>query len=254
MKIETVVENLREIKDIFDIIGINYWLDTGTLLGAVRDGKIIEWDNDVDLGAWYDDDIKQIISAFPEFNRRGFNLGIKGKFFGIRARRSGCNIDVELYRKRSDYAWSAWIIRKNSIERAFYLYINNMMRARNMNRLNQRTYMESERTIIKKSAIIQKSAYFLSLFPLKLKQLLAYMMLLVLDRRGCIVPIVIPKRYFEKLSTIQFYGMKFNTPSNVEEYLEYRYGGNWKIPTKKWIFWKDDGSINLNWSALVSQS
>lgn len=36
--------------DLFERHGIKYWLDDGTLLGIIRDGGLIPWDNDVDLG------------------------------------------------------------------------------------------------------------------------------------------------------------------------------------------------------------
>ena len=34
---EKWVENLKDIKDILDGAGVKYWLDLGTLLGAIRD-------------------------------------------------------------------------------------------------------------------------------------------------------------------------------------------------------------------------
>ena len=63
MKAEGAVENLREIKDILDKNNVKFWLDAGTLLGAVRDGKIIEWDNNIDLGTWYNN-VTRLISIF----------------------------------------------------------------------------------------------------------------------------------------------------------------------------------------------
>lgn len=43
------------------------------------------------------------------------------------------------------------------------------------------------------------------------------------------------------------YGVKmsfmFRVPFNVEKYLEYRYGSDWKIPIKKWKY-KDDGAMS----------
>lgn len=44
---------LREAKRVVDKHGVEFWLDSGTLLGAVRDGKIIPWEHDIDLATWY---------------------------------------------------------------------------------------------------------------------------------------------------------------------------------------------------------
>jgi phosphorylcholine metabolism protein LicD len=41
---------LFEVLDIFDHMGITYWLDDGSLLGIIRDGTFIPWDHDVDIG------------------------------------------------------------------------------------------------------------------------------------------------------------------------------------------------------------
>ena len=41
---------LFETLDLFDRMGITYWLDDGSLLGIIRDGTLIPWDHDVDIG------------------------------------------------------------------------------------------------------------------------------------------------------------------------------------------------------------
>ena len=78
--LENVVNNLEKNN-------CKYWLDGGTLLGAVRDRKLIPWDHDLDIGIKYEnDDIlenliiqlrkKYYIRALPFTNHENiWNLG-----------------------------------------------------------------------------------------------------------------------------------------------------------------------------------
>lgn len=238
MNIEVAVKNLREVKDVFDENNVNFWLDSGALLGAVRDGKIIEWDIDIDLGTWYND-LTKLISTFPELNKRGFDVVLNRKWAAMTATRFGYNINIDLYHKRENYAWKVWEVPKK--ER-----ISNMLK-RCVNISNLRAYSE-------KGMFAQKTKYLSSLLSPALKQLVTKTAWLALHRLGCMVPIVIPKRYFEELSTIQFYKMEFKIPSDIEKYLEYRYGIDWKTPKRKWIYYRDDGAVAPDWDWLCFET
>ncbi len=59
-------EVLIRASKVLDKAGVFHWLEFGTLLGIVRDGKLIKHDIDIDLGVFIEDFSDDIISSFEE--------------------------------------------------------------------------------------------------------------------------------------------------------------------------------------------
>jgi phosphorylcholine metabolism protein LicD len=229
MNVEVAVENLREVKDVLNKNGVEFWLDSGTLLGAVRDGKIIEWDNDIDLGTWYNN-VTRIISIFPKFKKKGFSLRFSRKWGTMTTWRGKHNaITISLYKERSDCAWMIWKVKYSSL----MILVKALYRSVDMS--NIRVYAKDTLT----------NKYFLSLLPSTLKQLIADIAWAQLNKLGYNFLIVVPKHFFEELEHLEFYGTEFNVPSDVENYLAYRYG-NWKVPVRNWVYHRDDGASTIS--------
>ena len=68
---KTAVDVLGQVKEVLDRYRLQYWLDSGTLLGAISDRKFIEWDNDIDLGS-FETELKKLSLACNDLQKKGF--------------------------------------------------------------------------------------------------------------------------------------------------------------------------------------
>ena len=70
------IKMLIDITDSLDNHKIKYWLDFGTLLGAVRDGKVIPWDGDFDLSS-LETNLEQKSDLWKEISNKGYDVQIE---------------------------------------------------------------------------------------------------------------------------------------------------------------------------------
>ena len=66
---------LKEVKSILDKENLTYWLEDGTLLGAIREKRMIPWDTDVDLGSlkhYFPEKVRLNLTKILE--RKGFTV------------------------------------------------------------------------------------------------------------------------------------------------------------------------------------
>jgi hypothetical protein len=70
---EHLLEVLEYVADLLEEHGITYWLDYGTLLGAVRHGDLIPWDGDADFGI-LEDDVPRVLALADRIAADGYAL------------------------------------------------------------------------------------------------------------------------------------------------------------------------------------
>jgi phosphorylcholine metabolism protein LicD len=66
---------LPKVTDLLEEHEIIYWLESGTLLGIIRENRLLPWDNDLDLGI-REEDVHRITAIFYKFWLRGFKTHV----------------------------------------------------------------------------------------------------------------------------------------------------------------------------------
>lgn len=234
IKQNVLIDLLRQVKEVLDEHCIEFWLDCGTLLGAVRDGKFIPWERDIDFGSWRENVSNSVkISISKELCGRGFKVWISENHMTIKKEELWA--DVNFYRVNDDKAILPMYYSTNLIG-TFLAVFSKVLSVPYYYEVD---FRENPTMFVRNILIMISRA-----LPSLLRKRLAKILSVIYEKIGCRdVPLVIPISYFSDLSTITFYGMEFRVPAKTEEYLVYRYGEDWQIPRRDWITSEHDGAV-----------
>lgn len=106
---DIALRNVHDMLQILNNLRITSWVQDGTLLGLMRDGCVIRWDHDTDIGAYAS---HWLPKAHLELEEAGFQLdGVLGTTMnGWQHRwiREGVKTDIFFYyRNEDDTIWHA---------------------------------------------------------------------------------------------------------------------------------------------------
>jgi len=203
---------LEWITNLLNKKKIRYVVDGGTLLGLMRDGKLLPQDEDIDISILnYDKEKLKLI--LPEIKKRKYkiqegyykNLFCSYTLFPPQSI-EGREIDIKIFRKYKDYIWCPERYAKNSDKTGFIYYISKAIRL---------PFLLLVKVIPNLSPIINKIFFKVDTWK-------------------------IPLKYIEKTKFLQ--NTKIPTPLDWKQYLKFRFG-NWKIPNKNWNYIHDDGGL-----------
>lgn len=89
---------MNKIDEVFKEINIPYWLEYGTLLGAVRDKNFIKHDIDIDLGLFLDDYSNDIVRVFKKHGfKRIRKISVDNDRYGVEETYLYNKVEVDLF-------------------------------------------------------------------------------------------------------------------------------------------------------------
>ncbi len=120
--LEVAEKMLEDVTRILEKHNVRYWLDFGTLLGIVRERRLLPWDYDMDISIFEDDRQKVHDVVMPEIKKSNYRIYSryhhienhdvikKGEFRAFRVKnyrwkffRGYVNMDIFVMYKKDDY-------------------------------------------------------------------------------------------------------------------------------------------------------
>ena len=220
---------LRDMKTVLDKNQVTFWLEHGTLLGAVREGKIMDGDYDIDLATASTDTLLERIDSIGEgLYDLGYDVYIsEGR---INLKKEEKHVSLYLYHGNviPEHITRRRISKKNFIGKILVYGFLRGLATSHKDLIHK--YTPKTRTIQMTKRLVRiflpKGMHSLILsFGIKIGSIISY-------------NVNVPVYYVDRFKEIDFYDMKIKIPIKSADYLEHFYGKDWQIPNKNWHPWK----------------
>ena len=246
------VDEMKKFQvEILDVVacfceehGINYWIDCGTLLGAVRHKGYIPWDDDIDVGMLrpdYDRFMREFNGTNPRYEFRCVENDPDfpypfGKVMDTTTLlieetiRTHISIDIFIYDNAPDDDKTAYRMLK--LRRLY-----NMLRFRRLAKVFSLFGVHRKRNFVLRLAEYVSRA-LLRIFPRNYftKKIIAVSRRYIsqdtrrIGNFTSVTPMLCDKRVFKSFIELEFEGKKYKAPIGYDEYLRAFYGDYMQLP------------------------
>jgi len=225
-------QTFRCVYKVFEALKLFYWLDQGTLLGLIREGRLLASDHDIDLGMWEKDYRLRRREIEAGLRKEGlFVEGGKPHLLSvIDLRGGGRMVNIAFYRRKGNYA----LKKMYCPEEGFFsrllislvLFCAHLEAGNLENKVKSRTLIFLAKVIpIGFFRLLTRTALRLRYFMRPSKQM------------------AVPEKYFTHLDRVEAGDLKIPVPGEVEAYLALKYGDDWRTPKNDWDYFTDDGAL-----------
>ncbi len=213
-----------------------YWLDSGTLLGAIRNGELLPWEHDIDLSLWRSDVSEELEETIAnEFEEKGYVILRTPHYTTIMG--ESIWLDLCYYTVKDNTAYIPVYVA-NSKSSLFLHHIREIAKYTEF-------YRKSEGVRGARTSLLHLMCSLLLAMPSIIRQRIMSASEYWLGKIGYNTWVV-PVGYFKQFRQIELCGVKFNIPLMAEGYLAWRYGLTWRKPNKNWDN-NNDGGLTRVW-------
>ena len=227
----------RALEDASNLLkdnNINFWVCHGTLLGIIRENRLLPWDKDIDLAVWDHEISRDHVATIFE------NEGYKQQFFfadvdSLHFHGEGKDIDINFFKKTNKIGSWKGAISKEGLFNKLIIHFAHIIHIKVLKNI------EFPKTMSKKFLYFLFVALILlvrNLIPNALKIKIKENALTRISYIGYSYPVDLLN-----FREIDYKGINVQVPIDSEKCLELTYGANWKIPKKNYIWHKDASNL-----------
>ena len=186
------VETVKTVQEILSDTGVFFFFDMGTLLGIVREGRLLKHDMDIDIAV--------VVNSEEEKTALRESLVARG-----------CAIRYSYSIEELGTVEESFMMKDIKFDINYYLREDENDVCYLMFEEPGREYPYGQLSVVKLSS-----------------------------------------PHIAELQMKDFNGTQINVPKNAEDYLAVRYGENWRIPDKGYIYWKGPSTSPTDYMGHVT--
>ena len=227
---------LIKVCRILEEHNIHYWICNGTLLGIIRENRILPWDHDIDFGVFSDQVDKDTINEI--FLNHNFSTEeihkdndclhfLKGK----------CKVDINFFTKENGSTFVEWVVLGNGC----HTKIKNFL----LLCLIKSSPPQGKLKIIKFLTfyMLKILKLFLNTFSKTfLQMLIKYLNKELYVKMGYSYPSEMLNQFID----YDFNGYNLRIPDRFTEILALTYGADWKVPRKNFVWYEQATNLTNN--------